>query len=112
MSIISIITDGDCHGDEKSAPPGLVRAAGLSGAAGFDGHRGRQGTGRHATDANNLVNGKAGVSPEMAVRLAKAFGSRAEVWLSMQMAYDLAQVRRHERQIKVRRVERLPEHAG
>jgi addiction module HigA family antidote len=61
---------------------------------------------------NNLVNGKAGVSPEMAVRLAKAFGSRAEVWLSMQMSYDLAQVRRHERQIKVRRVERLPEHAG
>ncbi len=57
---------------------------------------------------NDLVNGKAGVSPEMAVRLAKAFGSRAEVWLGMQMEYDLAQVR----EIKVRRVERPPEPVG
>ena len=60
---------------------------------------------------NNLVNGRAGISPEMAIRLSKAFGSRAEVWLGMQMAYDLTQARKHERQIKVRRVERLPEHA-
>ena len=59
---------------------------------------------------NNVVNGRAGISPEMAIRLAKAFGSRAEVWLGMQMAYDLARVRKHERQIKVRRMERLPEH--
>lgn len=59
---------------------------------------------------NNLVNGRAGISPEMAIRLCKAFGSRAEVWLGKQMAYDLAQARKHERQIKVRRVERLPEH--
>jgi addiction module HigA family antidote len=60
---------------------------------------------------NNLVNGRAGISPEMAIRLAKAFGSRAEVWLGMQMAYDLAQARRHEGRIKVQRVERLPEPA-
>jgi len=61
---------------------------------------------------NNLVNGKAGISPEMAVRLAKAFGSQAEVWLGTQMAYDLARVRQHEGRIKVRRVERLPEPVG
>src|SRR5674476_1445422 len=53
---------------------------------------------------NNLVNGKAGVSPEMAIRLAKAFGSRPEVWLGMQMAYDLAQARQHESAITVQRV--------
>ena len=41
---------------------------------------------------NNLVNEKAGISPEMAVRLAKAFGSTAETWLRMQVLYDLAQV--------------------
>lgn len=41
---------------------------------------------------NNLVNGKSGVSPEMAVRLAKAFGSSAEMWLRLQTNYDLAQV--------------------
>ena len=55
---------------------------------------------------NNLVNGKAGVSPEMALRLAKAFGSRPEVWLEMQMAYDLAQARQHEGEITVQRVAR------
>ena len=39
---------------------------------------------------NNLVNGKAGISPQMSIRLSKAFGSRPEVWLGLQMQYDLA----------------------
>ena len=55
---------------------------------------------------NNLVNGKSGISSEMAVRLAKAFGSNAETWLGIQMDYDLAQVRRREKEINVRRVMR------
>jgi len=41
---------------------------------------------------NNLVNEKAGISPEMAVRLTKAFGGTATTWLRMQVTYDLAQV--------------------
>ena len=41
---------------------------------------------------NNLVNGKSGISPEMAIRLDKAFGGGAETWLRLQMAYDLAEV--------------------
>ena len=53
---------------------------------------------------NNLVNGKGGVSAEMAVRLSKAFGSRPEVWLGMQMEYDLAQVEKDTDNIKVKRV--------
>jgi len=52
---------------------------------------------------NNLVNGKAAISPEMAVRLAKAFGSTAETWLRMQLAYDLAAARKDESRIKVQR---------
>ena len=52
---------------------------------------------------NNLVNGKAGVSAEMAVRLSKAFGSEPEFWLCLQMNYDLAQVRRREGDIQVKR---------
>lgn len=55
---------------------------------------------------NNLVNGKAGISPEMAVRLAKAFGSSPETWLGMQTDYDLAQVRKREGEIKVQPVTR------
>jgi antitoxin HigA-1 len=43
---------------------------------------------------NNLVNEKAGISPEMAIRLSKAFGGTAEAWLALQTAYDLAQARR------------------
>jgi addiction module HigA family antidote len=53
---------------------------------------------------NNLVTGKSGISPEMAVRLDKAFGGGAEVWLGIQLDYDLAQVRQHEGDIKVERV--------
>jgi len=53
---------------------------------------------------NNVVNGKSGISPEMAIRLSKAFGSTPETWLRMQMAYDLAQARKRESRIKVRRV--------
>jgi antitoxin HigA-1 len=40
---------------------------------------------------NNVLKGKSGISPEMAIRLSKAFGSRAEVWLELQMEYDLAE---------------------
>jgi addiction module HigA family antidote len=49
---------------------------------------------------NNVVNEKAGISPEMAVRLAKAFGSDAGTWLRMQTAYDLAQVEEAKIQVK------------
>ena len=51
---------------------------------------------------NKVVNGQAGISPEMAIRLTKAFGSTEETWLGMQLAYDLAAVRKDESKIKVR----------
>jgi addiction module HigA family antidote len=53
---------------------------------------------------NNLVNGKAGISPEMAVRLFKAFGGSPEMWLRLQGNYDLAQV--HQDDIDVKRYRR------
>jgi antitoxin HigA-1 len=59
---------------------------------------------------NNLVNGKSGISPEMAIRLSKAFGSAAETWLRMQLAYDLAQARKDESKIKVQK-HHLPQEA-
>jgi addiction module HigA family antidote len=52
---------------------------------------------------NNIVNEKSGISPEMAIRLTKAFGSTEETWLRMQLAYDLAVARKNESKIKVRR---------
>jgi addiction module HigA family antidote len=51
---------------------------------------------------SDLLNGKAGISVDMAIRLSKAFGSNAETWLGLQTAYDLAQARQRARTIKVR----------
>jgi addiction module HigA family antidote len=53
---------------------------------------------------NNVINGKSGISPEMAIRLSKAFGSTPETWLRMQLAYDLAQARKELAGIKVKRL--------
>ncbi|MCS4185223.1 HigA family addiction module antitoxin [Salinibacter ruber] len=38
-----------------------------------------------------IVNGRAGISPNMAIRLSKAFGGSPESWLTQQMQYDLRQ---------------------
>jgi addiction module HigA family antidote len=53
---------------------------------------------------SNVVNGRAAISPEMAIRLEKAFGSTADAWLKMQVAYDLAEARKREGEIEVARV--------
>ena len=55
------------------------------------------------TTLSELVNGKRGISPEMAVRLSKVFGGSAESWLVQQAQYDLAQVRAD--RIKLKRLE-------
>lgn len=52
---------------------------------------------------NNIVNAKAAISPEMAIRLSKAFGSTPETWVRMQAAYDLAQALKSASAIKVKR---------
>ena len=71
-------------------------------------YRGKLPLGVTRQTLNNIVNGKSGISPEMAVRLTKAFGSTEETWLGMQIAYDLAAVRKDESKIKVRR-QRVPQ---
>ena len=53
---------------------------------------------------SNLLNGNAGLSADMAIRFEKAFGVRADTLLRMQAAYDLAQARAREKDIKVERV--------
>ena len=57
---------------------------------------------------SRLLNGHSGISPDMAIRLEKAGWSKADHWLRLQTAYDLAQARQHERKIKVRRYEQQP----
>ena len=43
---------------------------------------------------HNLIAGRSGITPEMAVKLEKAIGSTADTWLRMQINYDLARVRK------------------
>lgn len=55
------------------------------------------------TSLSELVNGKRGISPEMAIRLSKVFGGSAESWLTQQAYYELSQV--NPDSIKVKRLE-------
>lgn len=61
------------------------------------------GVARHTL--SRVLNGQAGISPEMAIRLEKAGWSNADHWLRLQTAFDLAQVRRIASSIKVARYE-------
>ena len=54
----------------------------------------------------NVISGRSAVTPEMAIRFEQAFGGSADMWLRMQAAYDLAQVRKRAGQITVRRLGR------
>ena len=53
---------------------------------------------------SGVLNGHSGISPEMAVRLDKAFGGGASAWYQLQAAYDLAQVMKRADKIDVKRV--------
>ncbi len=61
------------------------------------------GVARHTL--SRVLNGRAAISPEMAIRLEKAGWSNAEFWLRLQTAYDLARARRQEDLIQVERYE-------
>ena len=54
---------------------------------------------------SELVNGRAGNSPEMAIRLDKGFGGGTETWLRVQVSHDLARAQLDADRIKVRRYE-------
>ncbi len=54
----------------------------------------------------NVISGKSGITPEMALRLEKGVGGTADAWLGMQTAYDLAQLRRRAADIRVKKLAR------
>ena len=58
------------------------------------------GVARHTL--SRVLNGHAGISADMAIRLEKAGWSNAEFWLRLQAAYDLAQARQRQDQIRVK----------
>ena len=64
------------------------------------------GVARHTL--SRVINGQAGISPEMAIRLEKAGWSNADHWLRLQTAHDLSRARQSADQIKVKRYEPQP----
>ena len=70
-------------------------------AAGMNITEGAQHPGVTRNTLSRVINGLAGISPQMAIRLAKAFGGGADIWVNMQAAYDLAQAMEHADEIDV-----------
>ena len=66
-------------------------------------HRCRPALGVTRNTLSELINGKRGISPEMAVRIAKVFGGTEDGWLVQQAQYELGQVRRDH--IKLKRLQ-------
>ncbi|MEO7030117.1 MAG: HigA family addiction module antitoxin [Acidobacteriaceae bacterium] len=79
----------------------IVEAAGLSVTAAAE----ALGVSRPAL--SSLLNGKAGLSGDMALRLEKAFGVKMDTLMRMQSSYDINQTRKRENQIVVRRISML-----
>jgi addiction module HigA family antidote len=53
---------------------------------------------------SSILNGRAGISAEMAIRLSIAFNTTAESWLRQQMQYDLAQAETKRRSLRVKKL--------
>ena len=60
---------------------------------------------------SSLLNGKADLSVDMALRIEKAFGVKMDTLLRMQVSYGIAQTRKREKQIRVQRIRPLAIHA-
>ena len=58
------------------------------------------------TALSRLLNGRAGISPEMALRLSKLLGTSIEMWINIQAQYDTWQISRMASKIKVKPLKR------
>jgi len=53
---------------------------------------------------SSILNGRSGISPEMAIRLGKAFDTSPESWLNQQVQYDLWEAMQHDKGLRVQRL--------
>lgn len=63
-----------------------------------------EGLGVSRKTLSSIINGRAGISPEMAIRLSKAFGTSPESWLNQQQQFDLWHAMNSGEKIKVKRL--------
>jgi len=77
----------------KSPPhPGLTIRHDCIEALGLSVTQAAKGLGVSRQALTNVLSGKSSISPEMAVRLEKAFGSTATAWVRLQANYDLSRI--------------------
>jgi addiction module HigA family antidote len=101
---MSITTDRKRPMTMKNPPhPGLVVFEECIAPSGLTITQAAEALGVTRNTLSELVNGKRGISPEMAVRLTKVFGGTEQGWLVQQAQYELAQVRRD--RIKLKRLQ-------
>ena len=101
---MSITTERNRPMTMKNPPhPGLVVLQECIEPSGLTITKAAEALGVTRNTLSELVNGKRGLSPEMAVRIAQVFGGTEQGWLVQQAQYDLAQVRRD--RINLKRLE-------
>lgn len=98
----------DCTADEQPAAPRKGGSGVLPGTAWLSVTEGARVLGVSRQALSNLVNGRARISGDMAIRLAKACGSTTESWIHLQAVYDVAQAQAREQEIEVDRYEPQP----
>jgi addiction module HigA family antidote len=86
--------------------PGVIVREECLGALGLTVTEGAKILGVSRKALSDIVNKRAGISAEMAIRLSKAFGGTAAIWMRLQAAYDLAQAEKRAGSIKVRAISR------
>src|SRR5271156_1232879 len=93
MWTILITTNGGSNMPMKNPPhPGMTVLAECIEPLSLTITRAAAALGVTRTTLSELVNGKRGISAEMAIRLSKVFGGSAESWITQQAHYDLAQI--------------------
>ena len=89
----------------KNPPhPGKVVRDAIENGLGLTVTAAAEGLGVSRKTLSQILNGRASITTEMAIRLEKGIGSSAAAWLRMQMAHDLALAQRSARSIKVKRL--------
>jgi addiction module HigA family antidote len=93
----------------KNPPhPGLSVRIGCLEPLGLTVTEGAKALGVRRTTLSRLINERAAVSPEMAIRLSKAFGSTPGAWIRLQAAYDTAQAEARAHKVLVERYQSSP----
>ena len=90
---------------KKPAHPGAILKEAIIDELGLSVTAAADGLGVSRKQLSAILNEKAGISPEMAIRLEKGVGSTADHWLRLQMAFDLANAQANAEKIDVRKLE-------